>query len=120
MMWQSYGNARGAAIGALIGGGIGIAAAIKVNRDNRIKAYAASFLIFGGLGALIAGAAGASWTSHTWRTHRPWQDEYEYEDERASNSNPAKPRETQAILESQEPPAPPAASQLKTAPDYQW
>jgi len=57
-MWRQQGNGRHALIGALIGFGIGAALGAKGNRDPHARVVAP--ILFGGAGALIGAAVGAS------------------------------------------------------------
>lgn len=85
-MWQPS-SGRHAAIGALIGFGLGAAVGAKANTDQHEQARVAAPLIFGGFGALFGALVGASIPDGPgWRFHRrrPWSDEEE--DEMGSSS----------------------------------
>ena len=77
-------NGRGTGIGALIGGGLGVAIGIRVNTDNHARAQIGAPLIIGGLGALVGAVAGGNWPAgHSWRSrrHHGWPED---DDENAS------------------------------------
>ena len=59
-MWRKPGNRRHAFIGALIGFGLGAALGAKVNKDQHTQARNGAPILFGGAGALIGAAIGAS------------------------------------------------------------
>ncbi len=57
---RQRGNGRHALIGALIGFGIGAALGAKGNQDQNTRARISAPILFGGVGALIGAAVGAS------------------------------------------------------------
>jgi hypothetical protein len=58
--WRQRGNGRHALIGALIGFAIGAAIGVKGNQDQHTRARIVAPILFGGAGALIGAAIGAS------------------------------------------------------------
>jgi hypothetical protein len=59
-VWRQPRNARHAAIGALIGFGLGAAIGAKVNKDQHTQARIGAPILFGGFGALIGAVIGGS------------------------------------------------------------
>lgn len=59
-MWQQPQNGRHAAIGALIGLGLGVAIGIKGNQDQHPQARIGAPILFGAVGALMGAAIGGS------------------------------------------------------------
>jgi len=57
-MWRQPGNGRHALIGALVGFGLGVAIGAKGNQDPHARVIAP--ILFGGAGALMGAAVGAS------------------------------------------------------------
>ena len=94
-MWAGPGDGHRAAIGALIGLGLGVAMGAKVNSDNHAGAQIGAPLIFGGLGAMLGAVAGGSIRPlHSRNTHRPVGPE---EDQVASKSSAVHTREWAAV-----------------------
>jgi predicted permease len=94
-MWTGPGDSHRAAIGALIGLGLGVAMGIKVNTDNHAGAQIAAPLIFGGLGAMLGAVAGGSiMPLHSRNTHRPIGPE---EDQVAKESSVVHTHESSAV-----------------------
>jgi phosphate/sulfate permease len=59
-VWLQPRNARHAAIGALIGFGLGAALGAKANKDQHVGARIGAPILFGGFGALIGAVIGGS------------------------------------------------------------
>jgi hypothetical protein len=95
VMEQPLFNAHHAAIGVVIGFGLGAALGAKANSDQHVQARVAAPLIFGSLGALMGAVIGGSAPAGPRRFHgrRPWP--YGDEDESGSRSG-ARPADQQA------------------------
>jgi hypothetical protein len=81
--WQEPGNGRHAAIGALIGFGLGAALGAGTSKDSHTTVGAA--VIFGGFGALIGGAVGGNHGAYPFAHRRRIDPPTASEDREANN-----------------------------------